>query len=85
MKTEIITDQIKTEIDWDSAMVVKWRFGELYLLTTGSCNTDNFSAVVLKDTSKEKVPYNEFHYSNNWTKSEFTPITEPIIIKFIPE
>lgn len=79
MKTEIVkTEQSNQEIDWSKPMLLKC--GELVVLNSGINNVTSFTGVVLIADNGFKLG----HASNAWHKNQFTPITEPITIKFIP-
>lgn len=77
MKTEII----KTEqgIDYSKVILVKNDLS-IIILTTGQHEDECFSGMVIY--SKEQADIG--CYNKNWLKSNFTPITEPITIKFTP-
>jgi hypothetical protein len=83
MKTEIITDTIKTDIDWSKPQLVKQIGFNFYLMTTGDHTKDNFTGVCLV---QGREIYNfPLTIKSIWWKESFAPITEPITIKFIPE
>jgi hypothetical protein len=66
-------------------MVVKWKEGDLYLLTIEGDNTSTlFSAIVLKDLTQTRTPYSDLSFAQNWDKSQFSPIIESITINFKP-
>lgn len=82
MKTEIIEGQelIKKEVKWSRSMVVKSVIGELLILTNGIHKDDVFQGTVIATSAT----YSVGSHSKGWNKSNFTPITEPITIKFYP-
>lgn len=79
MKTEIVkTEQNNQEIDWSKPQLLKC--SEVIVLSIGINIGDTFRGVVLISGNGWKLG----HVSNEWSKNQFTPITEPITIKFIP-
>lgn len=80
MKTEIVkTEQTVNEIDWSRSQLVKSKNSSNIVLTNGIHKKDSFcGTVIIKDT------YDVGAFFKDWDKSDFTPITEPITIKFIP-
>lgn len=81
MKTEIVkTEQTVNEIDWSKPQLVKSKLSPLIVWTDGNHSEESFSGKVLIEDHEDSVgdEYKSFH------KSSFTPITEPITIKFIP-
>jgi hypothetical protein len=79
MKTEIITPQIKTEIDWSKPQLFK-SFNDTIVLSNGKDDIDFFSGTIISSIGKESIGL-----KSSFMKDEFNPITEPITIKFIPE
>lgn len=81
MKTEIVkTEQTVNEIDWSKRQLLKSIDG-LYVLYTSTHNDNCFSGYVVYD-NKMNIQFGE--YSCTFVKEAFTPITEPVTIKFIP-
>lgn len=78
MKTEIVKTEQVNEIDWSKPMLLKC--GELVVFSLGIDSEMTFKGVVLISGNGFKLG----HASNGWPKNQFTPITEPITIKFIP-
>lgn len=79
MKTEIIEIEPvkKQEIDWSKRMLVKAEDGTI-VATTGKRNGFDFEGMQMSGN-------NVFVFLTCWSKPSFTPITEPITIKFIPD
>lgn len=81
MKTEIVkTEQTVNEIDWSKPMLVKAKRTSLIVWTNGFHSEESFSGIVLAIDERNCVGL----YLESWLKSLFTPITEPVTIKFIP-
>lgn len=79
MKTEIIkTEQTVNEIDWSKPQLVKSKITYSLVLTTGMHSTTTFSGIRFGNTE------NDADYCKELSKENFTPITEPVTIKFIP-
>lgn len=79
MKTEIVkTDQ--KEIDWSKPMVVKFKTSDLFILTDGEHRGGIFSGIVIYGDDRYTVSLK----SIEWSKSSFSPITEPVTITFYP-
>lgn len=80
MKTEIITENPEVkEIDWSKKTLV--RSTHVVVLATGEHDEYRFSGYVIHSRIDK---YSNLSYSQHWEKKAFSPITEPITIKFIP-
>lgn len=80
MKTEIIkTEQANQEIDWSKTMLVKSKYSNVLVLTTGQHTENNFCGILITNIGGGNV-----HFQEGFFKEAYTPITEPITIKFIP-
>lgn len=81
MKTEIVKiEPVNKEIDWSKRQLLKHK-DELYVLYTGTHTDSCFSGYVIYNN---KMNPDFADYLNTFDKDSFTPITEPITIKFIP-
>lgn len=80
MKTEIVSTHEVKKIDWSIPMVVKHEDSELHLLTNGVYYGNEFTGIVIIKNNLYDVGYK----SSDWSIIRFTPINEPITIKFIP-
>lgn len=81
MKTEIVKiEQINQEIDWSKPQLLKAKRTSLIVWTNGFHSEESFSGIVLVRDERNCVGL----YIESWVKSLFTPITEPVTIKFIP-
>jgi hypothetical protein len=81
MKTQIITETEQvTEIDWSKPMLVRTSDG-LVILNSGIHETHSFQGCVINGNAMHRVGY----INNYWSKQDFTPITAPVTIKFIPD
>lgn len=83
MKTEIIHEQPEKQepvIDWSKPMLFKSKYINLMVLSNGEHGEDFTGTAIIADGHFEVG----FH-SSRWIKSQFTPITEPVTIKFYPE
>lgn len=71
MKVTVHEKQESKEIDWSKPMVVRSSSND-YVITNGRHEDDFFNGIRLDDG----------HYTEDWPKNSFTPITEPLTITF---
>ena len=79
MKIKIIekeTEQMIKNIKWGK--VTLYRCGTTFVLSTGIHSEDTFEGFRLSEFSSVT------RFSTTWAKSVFHPITEPVIIEFLP-
>lgn len=77
MKTEII--KAEHGVDYSKVVLVKNDLN-IIILTNGQHADECFSGMVIFSEEQADIGF----YHTNWLKSNFTKITEPITIKFIP-
>ena len=79
MKSEIVNVKETKEIDWSKPQVFIDNLGQIVLSTGKAKDNNTFSGVCI---FRGKSSTYEGDYSKRWARERFTPITEPINIKF---
>lgn len=81
MKTEIVSgNKPLNEIDWSKPQLMISKNGN-FVKTNGKHTIDEFEAHIIHSDKKD---YEVLEFCKELYKHNFTPITEPITIKFIP-